>query len=476
VRTDFSPEQLADPDTAESEKVLRTCTHCGFCTATCPTYVLLGDELDSPRGRIYLIKDMLASGKVSADTVKHIDRCLSCLSCMTTCPSGVHYMHLIDHARRWIERNYRRPWSELMLRRILGTILSRPWLFRLALQCAAFTKPLAQYLPERLAPLFALTPDSVPRGARTSVPRVFSAKGERRMRVALLLGCAQRVLAPEINEATIRLLTRYGCEVVVARGSGCCGALVHHLGQEAAALGFARANIDAWERERLGLGIDAIVINTSGCGTTVKDYGFMLRQEPTYAEKAKRIASLARDVTEVLETLGLCGVSEVITERDWRVAYHSACSMQHGQGLHAGPMELLAAVGFELVNVPEGHLCCGSAGTYNILQPEIAAALRDRKLANIMDTEPDFVATGNIGCITQLSPHCPVPVVHTVELLDWATGGPEPKALRSARRERQRTHKGATSDSMRPARPIKVGSIHPALPDSNCSPAAPSST
>ena len=249
------------------------------------------------------------------------------------------------------------------------------------------------------------------------------------MRVAMLPGCAQKVLAPEINEATIRLLTRHGCEVVVARGSGCCGSLSHHLGQEASALGFARANIDAWERERLAAGLDAIVINASGCGTTVKDYGFMLREDAAYAEKASRIASLARDVTEVIETLGLSPLAPAADTSKRRVAYHSACSMQHGQRLHTGPKALLAAAGFEPLDVPEGHLCCGSAGTYNLLQPEIAAALRDRKLANIAATRPDLVATGNIGCITQLAPGCEVPVVHTVELLDWATGGPAPRAI-----------------------------------------------
>jgi glycolate oxidase iron-sulfur subunit len=264
VRTDFTLEQLADPDTAQSEKVLRTCTHCGFCTATCPTYVLLGDELDSPRGRIYLIKELLASRQVTVDAVKHIDRCLSCLACMTTCPSGVHYMHLVDHARRWIERYYHRPWGERVLRRLLGSILSRPPLFRLALRGAAAAKPLARYLPRRLAPLFALTPDSIPPVSPVDRPQVFSAAGERRIRVALLPGCAQRVLAHGINEATIRLLTRHGCEVVRAKGSGCCGALAHHLGQEASALGFVRANIDAWERECAGSGLDAIVINASG--------------------------------------------------------------------------------------------------------------------------------------------------------------------------------------------------------------------
>ena len=429
MRTDFSAEQLADPDIAASEKVLRTCTHCGFCTATCPTYVLLGDELDSPRGRIYLIKDMLAgSGQVPAETVKHVDRCLSCLACMTTCPSGVNYMHLVDHARRWIEEHYRRPWGERALRMFLGAVLSRPWLFRLALRGAALAKPFSSFLPRQLIPMIELAPSSVPPPVPINRPSIFAAAGERRMRAALLPVCVQKVLAPEINEATIRLLTRHGCEVVVVPGSGCCGSLAHHLGQETAALAFARANIDAWERERLGGGLDAIVINASGCGTTVKDYGFMLREDAAYAEKAARIAALAKDVTEVIGTLGLSPPRSSANVQS-RVAYHSACSMQHGQRLHSGPKALLEAAGFEPVDVPEGHLCCGSAGTYNLLQPEIASALLDRKLANIAATRPDVVATGNIGCITQLASRCEVPVVHTVELLDWATGGPAPKAL-----------------------------------------------
>jgi glycolate oxidase iron-sulfur subunit len=430
VRTDFTPEQRADPDIAASETVLRTCTHCGFCTATCPTYVLLGDELDSPRGRIYLIKDMLArDGAVAAETVKHIDRCLSCLACMTTCPSGVNYMHLVDQARRWIERHYRRPLAERALRRFLGVVLTRPALFRLALRAAPLGKRLARLLPRRLAPLLALAPNSVAAASPTDRPRVYRAQGARRMRAALLPGCAQKVLAPDINEATIRLLTRQGCEVVVAAGSGCCGSLVHHLGQEQEALAFARANIDAWERERLSAGLDAVVINASGCGTTVKDYGFMLRLDRAYAETAARIAALAHDVTEVVASLGLGPPSLAALGIGQRVAYHSACSMQHGQRLHAGPKALIAAAGFEPVEVPEGHLCCGSAGTYNLLQPELARRLRDRKLANIAQTRPDLVATGNIGCIAQLAPLSAVPVVHTVELLDWATGGPRPRAI-----------------------------------------------
>jgi len=428
VQTDFTPAQLLDPDTAASEKILRACVHCGFCTATCPTYVLLGDELDSPRGRIYLIKNMLEQGgAVPAETVTHIDRCLSCLACVTTCPSGVNYMHLVDHGRRHIEAHYRRPITERILRRLLGAVLTRPTRFRMALQAARLARPLAGLFYARLRAMLALAPRSLPKPSPMDRPQAFPAQGAKKMRVALLPGCAQQVLAPEINEATVRLLTRHGCEVIVAEGGGCCGALTHHLGQEAPALASAKANIDAWERALAAGGLDAIVINASGCGTMIKDYGFMLREDPAYADKAARISALARDISEVAATLGI--ERRTAEGRGLRVAYHSACSLQHGQGLHREPKALLASAGYDVVDIPEAHLCCGSAGTYNLLQPELADALRQRKLANIALSGANVVATGNIGCITQLARGASVPIVHPVELLDWATGGPIPPAL-----------------------------------------------
>jgi glycolate dehydrogenase iron-sulfur subunit len=425
MQTNFTLAQLADPDVAESEKILRTCVHCGFCTATCPTYVLLGDELDSPRGRIYLIKDMLENDRpATAKVTKHIDRCLSCLSCMTTCPSGVHYMHLVDHARRHIEETFQRPLPERWLRGLLARVLPSPTLFRLALVGARLARPFAHLAPGRLKTLLRLAPAAIPTSSTVDRPQVFPAQGARIKRVALLSGCAQQVLRPAINEATIRLLTRHGVEVVVARGAGCCGALVHHMGREASALASARANIAAWMREIEGEGLDAIVINASGCGTTVKDYGFMLREDPAWADKAARVAGLARDVTELMAEIGL---KPAVRQSDLTIAYHSACSMQHGQRLTREPKALLAAAGFALRDVPEGHLCCGSAGTYNLLQPALAEALRARKLGNIERTRADLVATGNIGCLTQLAGERPV--LHTVELLDWATGGPRPQEL-----------------------------------------------
>jgi glycolate oxidase iron-sulfur subunit len=427
MQTNFTLAQLADPAVKEAEKILRACVHCGFCTATCPTYVLLGDELDSPRGRIYLIKDMLENDRpATPEVVKHIDRCLSCLSCMTTCPSSVHYMHLVDHARQHIEETYARPLFERLLRRLLATVLPQPALFRLALMGAWFLRPFAHLVPGRLGALLGLAPAHFAAPSPEDKPQVFPALATRRRRVALLAGCAQQVLAPEINAATIRLLTRHGCEVVLAKGAGCCGALVHHMGEEGLSLAYARADIDAWTAEIEKGGLDAIVINASGCGTMVKDYGFLFREDPAYAAKAARIAALARDVTELMSEIGLGRPTRATGQR---VAYHSACSMQHGQRITGVPKALLAAAGFAVLDVPEGHLCCGSAGTYNLLQPELAARLRDRKLANIASLAPDLVASGNIGCQTQLAAGAPVPVLHTVELLDWATGGPLPPAL-----------------------------------------------
>jgi glycolate oxidase iron-sulfur subunit len=433
VQTNFTPDQLQDPDTAASNQVLRTCVHCGFCTATCPTFVLLGDELDSPRGRIYLIKDMLETGRpATEEVVRHVDRCLSCLSCMTTCPSGVNYMHLVDHGRAYIERTYRRPWHDRLLRRVLGMVLPRPGLFRLALLGARIGRPLAGLVPgqgvagRRLRAMLALAPTRLPDGGRTERPQIHSTTGPRRARVALLAGCAQQVLAPSINAATIRLLTRLGVEVVVARGSGCCGALNHHMGQHDAAMPLVRANIAAWTREVETGGLDAVVINASGCGTTVKDYGFMLRtaEEPMRTQAAT-IAGLAMDISEFLTRIGYAPTRPA---PGLTVAYHSACSLQHGQQVTAEPKALLERAGFKVVEPAEAHLCCGSAGTYNLTQPAIAERLRTRKLANLRARQPDLIAAGNIGCITQLAGDG-IPVVHTVELLDWMAGGPAPAGI-----------------------------------------------
>jgi glycolate oxidase iron-sulfur subunit len=430
MQTHFSLAQLADPDTAEANRILRACVHCGFCTATCPTYVLLGDELDSPRGRIYLIKEMLEQGRpATADVVKHFDRCLSCLACMTTCPSGVHYMHLIDHARAHVEASYRRPLVDRLTRALLAAVLPYPARMRAALGLARLARPFAPLLAflglRPLAAMLRLAP-SGPMAPPPPSREVHPAEGPRRGRVALLSGCANQVLGGHINAATIRLLNRFGIEVVTPREEGCCGALVHHMGRTDTAHAQAKANIDLWFREIEGAGLDAIVINASGCGTTVKDYGFMLRTDPLYAGKAARVSALARDISEYLVTLPLPQASAPMGVT---VAYHAACSLQHGQRVIRPPRELLVRNGFALKEIAEGHLCCGSAGTYNILHDAIAQTLRDRKIANIDKLSPDVIAAGNIGCITQLASGTAIPVVHPVELIDWATGGPRPAGL-----------------------------------------------
>ena len=425
MQTHFSLAQLADPDLSEANKILRNCVHCGFCTATCPTYVLLGDELDGPRGRIYLIKDMLERGRpATPEVVKHIDRCLGCLACMTTCPSGVHYQHLVDQARVHIEKTFRRGLLDRAIRAFIARLLPYPRRFRLALRAGVLARPLRGLLPERLGAMLALMPASVP--PAMAQRRIHAAEGPRKGRVALLTGCAQSVLAPQINAATIRLLTRHGIEVVVANEDGCCGALVHHMGREAQAHAQAAAAIATWTAEMDGEGLDAIVINASGCGTTVKDYGFMFRNDAALRDGAARVSAITRDVSEHLAAIGLMPPAQ---PPGLTVAYHSACSLQHGQKVTALPKALLQQAGFRVTEPREGHLCCGSAGTYNMLQPALATRLRDRKVANLERTEADVIAAGNLGCMTQIAAGTDIPIVHTVELLDWATGGPKPAAM-----------------------------------------------
>ncbi len=427
MQTNFTPAQLTDPHMAASESVIRKCVHCGFCTATCPTYVLLGDELDSPRGRIYLIKDMLENARQpTEEVVKHIDRCLSCLACMTTCPSGVNYMHLVDHARAYIQDSYRRPWHEWLMRAVLAFVLPHPKRFRLSLSLARLARPFANLFAKSpklkpVAAMLALAPMRASRTAAVESKKIANAKG----RVALLQGCVEPVLRPEIRAATLRLLNRMGFEVCFTPGEGCCGALAHHMGREAEALAAARRNVDAWTRELEAHGLDAILVTASGCGTSLKNYGFLLREDAAYAAKAARISALTKDISEWLAETGLPPGGG----HGLKVAYHAACSLQHGQQVDAAPKALLTQTGFQVMVPAESHLCCGSAGTYNILQPEIATRLRDRKLDQIQRLDADVLATGNIGCATQLGTKSSIAIVHTVELLDWATGGPVPAGL-----------------------------------------------
>ncbi|MFI5000678.1 MAG: glycolate oxidase subunit GlcF, partial [Reyranellales bacterium] len=419
---------------ARSNDILRKCVHCGFCTATCPTFLLLGDERDSPRGRIYFIKAMIERGSApTASEVKHIDRCLSCLSCMTTCPSGVNYMHLVDHGRDHISRTFERTLPDRFMRGLLALLMPRPALFRWTMMVGRLAKPLAAMLPatssdpggatflRRARAMLEAVPDKISPPSPVDLPQTFAAVGPRRKRVALMSGCGQQVLAPEVNEATVRLLTRHGVEVVNVAGSGCCGSSVLHIGRTDQALELAKRNIDAWLREDF----DAIVINASGCGTTVKDYGAMFANDPVWKDKAARVAGLARDVSEVMLEIGLA----VVTVRPLTVAYHSACSMQHGQRVIEQPKKLLRDAGFVVKDVPDGHLCCGWAGTYQVLQPELSRRLRDAKVGNIENVHPDVIASGNFGCIGNMASGTGIPIAHTVELLDWATGGPKPVSL-----------------------------------------------
>jgi glycolate oxidase iron-sulfur subunit len=433
MQTNFTPDQLADPRLKEADEILRRCVHCGLCTATCSTYVLLGDERDSPRGRIYLIKDMLEQGKPAPAPVQHhVDRCLSCLSCMTTCPGGVDYMHLVDIARVHIEETGKRSTKDRLMRRLLAAVVPYPDRFRSALKLARLGRPFVPLMKRiglgEMAAMLELTPASVPAKPKYQGPGTAQTLGQAKRRVLMLAGCAQQVLRPEINDATIRLLAKRGVEVVVAANAGCCGALVHHMGKEASALEQARANVRAWSKEMSRAPVDAVIINASGCGTMVKDYGHLLRRDAEFATWAAKVSSITKDVTEFLAGYDL---GPPIRWSSLRVAYHSACSMQHGQRITAEPRALLRKAGFTVVEIPEGHICCGSAGTYNILQPVLAGELRQRKLDNIRLAKADLVAAGNIGCITQLGAAGEIPIVHTIELLDWAYGGPVPRGLES---------------------------------------------
>jgi glycolate oxidase iron-sulfur subunit len=428
MHTNFSPEQLQDPTIARADAMLRRCVHCGFCTATCPTYVLLGDERDSPRGRIYLMKEMFEQGTVTAPIAYHIDRCLSCLSCMTTCPSGVDYMHLVDLARIRIEA--KRSSAQKTTRWLLARMLPSPGRFRIALLFGWLARPFRGVL-SRLglktgAAALALAPSRLPSLRAAKRESVVRPAGQPVKRVALLLGCVQEVLEPSINQAAIRLLRRHGVEVVMPTEEACCGGLQQQLGREGEAQKAARRNVDAWSSALREGPIDAILTTASGCGTMVKDYGHLLARDRGYAERATEMSRLAKDISEFIYELGLL---PPLAWTSLRVAYHSACSLEHGQQIAHEPRSLLSQAGYTLLEIPEGHICCGSAGTYNMLQPELSGQLRDRKLKNIASVKPDLIATGNIGCMTQLQRGSKVPVVHTVELLDWATGGPCPASL-----------------------------------------------
>ncbi len=433
MKTNFSKKQLEDPTIKSSEKILRKCVHCGFCNATCPTYNLLGDELDGPRGRIYLIKDMIEKNKPANEKiVKHIDRCLSCYSCMTTCPSGVNYMHLIDHGRNYIEKTYKRPLKDRLLRNFLSWVLPNSMNFKFVLVLSIFAKPFFLFFPKKIRKMLKLMPSTFPKKTLSKM-EIYSVKNKKKTvaRVALLTGCVQKVLSPQINESTIRLLNRHGIEVVVPKSIECCGSLNHHLGKEKIAKETFKKNITLWYDEYINNGLDAIISNTSGCGTTLKDYGFIFRSDKDFRKKAKKISQLTKDISEYLdENVKLNFVIPEKSEKKYKIAYHSACSMQHGQKIHKEPINLIKKTGNQVIEIPEGHICCGSAGTYNLLQNDIAKDLLKNKIDNIDKIKPEFISTGNIGCISQIASGTKIPILHTVEIIDWYTGGPKPNILR----------------------------------------------
>ncbi len=434
METHFSKEQLKDKNNKSSEKIIRKCVHCGFCNATCPTYQLLGDELDGPRGRIYLVKDMIEKNKPANEKiVKHIDRCLSCYSCMTTCPSGVNYMHLIDHGREHIEKTYKRPLGERIIRNFLSIVMSNSTYFKIIGRLTLLAKPFSFIFPKKIREMISLMPMTFP---KKTLPKMNVYKSNKKKksvaRVALLTGCVQKVLSPQINEATIRLLNRHDIEVVVPRGIECCGSLNHHLGKSELAQKTFKKNISIWYDEYLNNGLDAIISNTSGCGTMLKDYQFVFRADPELKKKAKKISELTKDISEYLdENVKLNFIeNSKDSKKEYKIAYHSACSMQHGQKIHEVPMNLIRKTGNKVFNIPDGHLCCGSAGTYNLLQSDIAKQLLQNKILNIKKINPEFITTGNIGCIAQIANATKIPILHTVEIIDWYTGGPKPQILK----------------------------------------------
>jgi len=431
MQTSFTKQQLENKENKSSESILRKCVHCGMCNATCPTYAINGDELEGPRGRIYLIKDMLENNKPANQTItKHIDSCLSCYGCMTTCPSGVNYMHLIDHGRNHVEETYKRPLLDRLFRNILSYTLPKPNVFLFLAFATKIIRPFSFLMPEFLSNSLNLMPKKIP-SKKIKTQKIYPSEGKKTVaRVALLTGCVQRIISPEINESTIRLLNRHDVEVVVLPKIDCCGSLNHHLGKrELAHVSFTQ-NIELWHEEYLKNGLDAIISNTSGCGTTLKDYGFILRNNKELKKKAKKISELTKDITEYLdENLKLKIKNN--NEKKYKIAYHSACSMQHGQKIHDQPKNLIKQTGNIVLDVPEGHICCGSAGRYNILHQKMAKSLLKNKVENIEKISPDFISTGNIGCMTQIGSGTKIPIVHTIEVMDWLTGGPKPYKLKN---------------------------------------------
>jgi glycolate oxidase iron-sulfur subunit len=418
MRTAFRTEQLTDPHMKDAEQALRTCVHCGFCTATCPTYLLLGDERDGPRGRIVLMQHMLESdAPPTAETVKHLDRCLSCLGCKTACPSGVDYSALIDTSRSYIETHYVRPLPERLFRAFILFVLTRPKLFAALSGVSRWFAPILTRLPGKLGIMSRKARGGERKRVDWSLPDVSSGAP----RVLLLPGCVQRALAPGIDAAAARVLAREDMRVERLDRSGCCGALAYHLGKAEMGKEYARGIIRAYEEEAAKGNVEAVLITASGCSAFLKDYPHVFADEPEWKKRAEAFAAKVRDFTELARPAAAPVGAAVAAPV---VAFHPPCTLQHGQRIYGRGEALLAAAGFRLAPIPDAHLCCGSAGSYSLLQPEIAEQLRERKLAAIRSTGAEIIASANIGCLTHLAGE--LPTVHIAELLDWAGGGRRP--------------------------------------------------
>ncbi|MEH6544311.1 MAG: glycolate oxidase subunit GlcF [Porticoccaceae bacterium] len=432
MQTHFSEQQKTDPAIQKAEEVLRKCVHCGFCNATCPTYQLTGNELEGPRGRITLIQDLLETeAQPSPEIITSLDHCLSCLSCESTCPSGVSYRHLIDLGRERIEQSSSRSFSQRAVRGTLARLLPDVVWFRRALRFGKIVNPLVRFagrFSSSISALSALAPKRIPDTKTLIAPGIYPAEGEELKRVALILGCVQNTLAPEIDAATVRVLTRHGCAVVVPEKSkaGCCGALPHHLGKRQQAEDMARQNLEAWDLEA----IDAVLMTASGCGSMLKDYSDLLPDELS----AKLLADKVKDLSQILADLTLKVEKPLLgpSGKPLIVAWQNPCSLQHGLKEKIAPTEVLEACGLTVRQPQDAHLCCGSAGTYNLLQTEIASQLGNNKVAALLNTRPDIIVSSNIGCMTQLSTTMgkdKLPVVHLAEMVDWVSGGEVPGAV-----------------------------------------------
>jgi len=403
MKTELSSELLATPEGKDADSILRTCVHCGFCNATCPTYQLLGDEKDGPRGRIYLIKQLLEGKEATEKTQQHLDRCLTCRNCETTCPSGVKYSHLLEIGRKHIEKKVPRDFKSRVTRQLLLNILPYEKRFTPLMRMGQIFKP--------------LTPKVLKKKIPKRTTKGFLPKESHKRKMLILSGCVQPAMSPDINAATARVLNKLGISLITPKKAGCCGAVSLHLSAEEAALNFMRNNIDAWWPD-IESGAEAIIMTASGCGVTVKEYGHLLKHDTNYAEKAERVSNICRDISEIIdqEDLSVLNLNHDVKQK---ISFHPPCTLQHGQKITGIVESILNKSGFELLPVLDSHLCCGSAGTYSILQAELSEQLQKNKIKNLLANKPELIVTSNIGCQTHLQEVSDIPVIHWIHLLDY---------------------------------------------------------